>query len=108
MSDSTVSTHVSRIAIAGFALVCVALPITFLPVSWAVTHNQDESAYRWTTLAGIPIGTIGLLLSFLALVDIANSGGKLRGKSLALGTIVLGALGAASATPLILGALSRN
>lgn len=103
-----IGAHVSRIAVAGFALVCLALPITFLPVSWAVTHDQDQSAYRLTTLAGVPIGTIGMLLSFLALVDITNSEGKLRGKGLALATIVLGVLGAASAAPLILGALFRR
>lgn len=103
-----IGTHVSRIAVAGFVLVCIALPITFFPVSWAVSHDQDQSVYRLTTLAGVPIGTIGMLLSFLALVDITNSEGKLRGKGLALATIVLGVLGAASAAPLILGALFRR
>jgi hypothetical protein len=105
MSEPQPHAEVSRRAIVGFVLICLALPITFAPATWAVLHDQGTSAYRVTTLLGIPLGIAGLVLCLLALVDIPQSEGRLRGRALATAGLVLGALGAAAATPLILGAL---
>jgi hypothetical protein len=108
MSVPAANARFSRRAIAGFVLVCVALPITFLPAIWAILHDQSTSAYRATTLLGIPLGTAGLVLCLLALVDIPRSGGRIRGRGLAIAGVVLGVLGAAAATPLILGVAFRR
>jgi hypothetical protein len=96
---------ISKRAIWGLVLVGIALPLTFLPFAWAAVQGEGPSSYEATTLIAVPVGTLGLILSLLAASDISHSDGQLRGGRLAMAAIALGAIGAAAATPLILGAL---
>jgi hypothetical protein len=105
MQEAASETKTVRRAIWGLVLVCVALPITFLPWAYALMNDLSESSYRWTTLVGIPIGTAGLLLALIALADAPRDAHRTR--RIAMTTVVLGVLGAASATPLIMGAIFR-
>jgi len=105
MTEPMPDAPISRRAIWGLVLVCIALPLTFLPFAFAAIQGQGPSSYEATTLIAVPLGTAGLLLSLLAASDISHSEGRLRGGRLAMTAIALGAIGAAAATPLILGAL---
>lgn len=96
---------ISKRAIWGLGLICVALPLTFVPFLWAAVQGEGPSSYEATTLIAVPLGTAGLVLSLLAASDVAHSDGQLRGGKIAMVAIALGAIGAAAATPLILGAL---
>lgn len=105
MSEPRADAPVSRRAIWGLVLVGIALPLTFLPFVWAAIQGEGPSSYETTTLIAVPVGTAGLVLSLIAASDIAQSEGELRGGKIAMTAIALGAVGAAAATPLILGAL---
>lgn len=105
MSERRSDPPVSKRAIWGLVLVSIALPLTFLPFIWAAMQGEGASSYEATTLIAVPLGTAGLTLALLAASDISHSQGELRGGRLAMIAIVLGAIGAAAATPLILGAL---
>ena len=104
MAESRSDAPVSKRAIWGLVLVCIALPLTFVPVLWGgVLEGEGVSSHAATTLIAVPVGTAGLLLALLAASDIRQSDGRLRGWGIAMTAIVLGALGAAAATPLLLG-----
>ena len=105
MSESRPDAPISKRAVWGLVLVAIALPLTFLPFAWAFIQGEGPSSYEATTLIAVPLGTAGLTLALLGASDISQSQGELRGGRLALTAIVLGAIGAAAATPLILGAL---
>lgn len=105
MDDARSAAPISKRAIWGLVLVGLALPLTFLPFVWGVLQGEGPSSYETWTLVAVPLGTAGLLLSLLAASDISHSEGHLRGGRIAMTAIVLGAIGAAAATPLILGAL---
>jgi amino acid transporter len=108
MSEPRSDAPFSKRAVWGLVLVAIALPLTFLPFAWAFIQDEGPSSYEATTLTtliAVPLGTAGLILALLGASDISQSQGELRGGRLALTAIVLGAIGAAAATPLILGAL---
>jgi hypothetical protein len=105
MSEPASEAPVSRRAIWGLVLVGIALPLTFLPFVWAAISGEGPTAYETTTLIAVPVGTAGMLISLVAAADISHSEGRLRGGRIAITAIALGAVGAAAATPLILGAL---
>jgi hypothetical protein len=96
---------VSKRAIWGLVLVGLALPLTFIPSFWGALQGEGVSSYTITALIAVPVGTAGLLLALLAASDIRQSEGHLRGWGIAITAIVLGAIGAAAATPLVLAAL---
>lgn len=96
---------VSKRAIWGLVLVAIAFLLTFVPFVWGAMRGEGPSAYEATTLIAVPLGTAGLLLALIAASDISHSQGRLGGGRIAMAAIVLGAVGAAVATPLILGAL---
>lgn len=105
MAQHTDGAPVSKRAIWGLVLVAIALPLTFVPFVWGMIQGEGSSSYEATTLIAVPLGTAGLLLALLAASDISHSQGRLGGGKIAMTAIVLGAVGAAAATPLILGAL---
>jgi hypothetical protein len=105
MAQPADAAPVSKRAIWGLVLVAIALPLTFVPFVWGAIQGEGPSAYEATTLLAVPLGTAGLVLALLAASDISHSQGALRGGRIAMTAIVLGAIGAAAATPLILGAL---
>ena len=105
MSEPRSDAPISKRAVWGLVLVAIALPLTFLPFAWAAIQGEGPTSYEATTLIAVPLGTAGLILALLGASDISQSQGELRGGRLALTAIVLGAIGAAAATPLILGAL---
>lgn len=105
MTEPTSRPPMSLRAVWGLVLVCIALPLTFVPFVWAAMNDEAPSAYEATTLIAVPVGTIGLVLSLMGASDVANSEGRLRGGRIAVVAIVLGVLGAAMATPLIFAAI---
>lgn len=105
MSEPRSEAPISKRAIWGLVLVGIALPLTFLPFVWAASQGEGETSYATTTLIAVPVGTAGLTLALLAASDIAHSQGALRGGRIAMTAIVLGAIGAAAATPLIFASL---